>query len=134
MRTLQFGKSGPPAVLLPALLLLGCGRGDLVDVGLPVPTVMTMTPPGMFAAVGDTTIFTIAVATTGQPTAPTLASCWSSSPKIVEVKRALNTCVAVAVANGPVTITAVASDDASVSGWMVVSAQPTAPVDSPTGR
>ena len=134
MRTLQFGKSGARGVLLPVLLLLGCGGEDLVEVGVPVPTVMTMSPPSVFAAVGDTTIFTIAVVSTGQPTAPTLASCWSSPAKIVEVKRALNACVAVAIASGPVTITAVASDEASVSGWMVVSAPPSASVDPLTRR
>ena len=108
------------ALSLGALALGACGDDVTVPVAPAAPITLSITPPSANMNVGEAVNFAVQIS--GGATAPTLASCTTSSATVATAAVSGSSCRVTAVAAGNATITATASTGQSAAASVSVAA------------
>jgi uncharacterized protein YjdB len=108
------------ALSLGALALGACGDDVTVPVAPAAPITLSITPPSANMNIGEAVNFAVQIS--GGATAPTLASCTTSSATVATAAVSGSSCRVTAVAAGNATITATASTGQSAAASVSVAA------------
>ena len=108
------------ALSLGALALGACGDDVTVPVAPAAPITLSITPPSANMNIGEAVNFAVQIS--GGATAPTLASCTTSSATVATALVSGSSCRVTAVAAGNATITATASTGQSAAASVSVAA------------
>jgi uncharacterized protein YjdB len=108
------------ALSLGALALGACGDDVTVPVAPAAPITLSITPPSANMNIGEAVNFAVQIS--GGATAPTLASCTTSSATVATAAVSGSSCRVTAIAAGNATITATASTGQSAAASVSVAA------------